>query len=202
MGRIGLEKLVAKIAEKYNLTTNQLVLIGDAALIVHGVINETLKPTLRPTPYQFELMSKGLKVIELKHPVFGKMKLVDKGDYCIITSNEHNLPTWRITEDIGPFRTETLNTVLMYMLLMCDEELNDRIDKCFNNGGFLKLGTWESDVISINGNYYHHPEYYNLLEGDTYTDGQVEWKTRVGIERVNADHIYLEYVGLMYVEPS
>ena len=46
MGRIGIEKLLANLRDTFGYDTNKFTIIGDAAMIMHGAINEVDKPIL------------------------------------------------------------------------------------------------------------------------------------------------------------
>ena len=202
MGRIGIEKLLANLRDTFGYDTNKFTIIGDAAMIMHGVINEVDKPILMVDLLTIQTMAskRGVPLKDSTDEVYGKVQYIDMGNVLIITTSR--LPTYHCVEDIGPFKVETLSTIIM-LLLVGGFANKPKIQKCIDAGGYLLLEAWYSDLTYINNNYSSYPEYYEIIEPDEEGGkSQVMWKTLQGIEAAKGDHIFLEYVGMMYIETN
>lgn len=197
MGRIGLEKLVAHLRDVFGFDTRVFTMVGDAALVLHDVVKEVSKPVLMVCSSVLNTiaMQRGIPVKDSVDEVYGKVLYVDMGDALLIAPVR--LPTFHCTEEVGPFKTETLSTVIMLLLLNGIDKNRDKLIKCFESGGCLLLNAWYSDVDSITINYGQYPEKYDIIDDDVL---EVMWKTLDGIEVAKDDYIFLEYVGMMYVE--
>lgn len=199
MGRIGLEKLVAHLRDVFGYETKSFTLVGDAALVLNEVIKEVDKPVLMVCSSILNSIAtqRGIPVKEVPDEVYGKVKSIDMGTALLITPVR--LPKFHCVEDIGPFKTETLSTVIMLLLLNGIDNNRDKLTKCFERGGTLLLNAWYSDIDSITANYSNYPEKYDIIDDDVL---EVVWKSLDGIEVAKDDHIFLEYVGMMYVETN
>lgn len=203
MGRIGLEKLVANLRDAYGYATNKFTLVGDAALVVHGVIKEVDKPVILVDKEVLISIAKqcGNFINDSTNDVHGKFLMLNV-DAALLISTAH-LPKYHCTEEVGPFTVETLSTIIMLLCVNGIEKNTDKLNKCFENGGYLLLEAWDSDLDPITNNYGKYPEIYQILDdSDEGEANQVMWKSLTGIESAKDDHIFLEYVGMMYVETN
>lgn len=200
MGRIGLEKLLAHLRDVFGHGTNVYTVTGEAALLIHDTPNKCDHPVLLTGKNILDSIAaqRGIDLIETTHEVYGKVHSVQFANVLIISPKR--LPDYHTTEDIGPFKVETLSTVIMSLLVTDMDKNKELLERCFDNGGVLRLEAWSSDLESIENHYSTYPEYFEILEDP---DGsQVIWKTLNGIEVAKNDHIFLEYVGMMYIETN
>lgn len=200
MGRIGLEKLVAHLRDVFGYETNQFTFMGDAALVFHNVIKEVEKPILWVSKSIINSIAtqRGIPLKEYTDEVYGKAHYVEMSNVLIICPA--HMPRYHCCEDIGPFHVETLSTNIMLLLVQNKEHQKGKLKLCFENNGHLLLEAWPSDLESMRIHYDAYPEYYEIIEDDEKP--QVVWKTMEGIEIAKDDHIYLEYIGMMYVDPN
>lgn len=197
MGRIGLEKLLASLRDKYGFKTTDFVITGEAALVIHDVVKEVPKPVIGVTAAMINKISEtsGITINRISNL---KKEELNLGIALLTMTNRK--PDYYTTEVIGPFTVETLNTATMVLLTQDKVKHESLINRCFANGAHLLLEAWPSDVESIEAHYGKYPEYYKLIEDGE--EPEVEWKTLEGIEVAKHDHIFLEYIGMMYVNPS
>lgn len=200
MGRIGLEKLIAKLAEQYGVEAKVLTIVGDAALVYHGVIRECDVPVfLVPFTLLTAISVKsGIQATTVVTSGYGKVHTLVTPTHKLIATDR--LPSYHVTEECFPFNVETLSTIIMNLLKYGIDEKREVLEKAFEHGGYLLLEAWSGDLTSIQDHYREYPEYFEIIEDPEAP--QVMWKTLAGIEVAKDDHIFLEYVGMMYVETN
>lgn len=207
------EMLITDIANRANIKVSQITVNGFSAMVLHGVIEDTERLFISAHEVNFnkilasqEAVGNKVKIENVAHPALGKVKLVRFERFDIMCV--YRIPNWHCTEDLGSYNVETMNTLLFSLLKAKQasvthshtKDLDEKIEKLLERGAYLLLESWSSDLDLIQGQYKAYPQYYSIIEDEEHP--QVMWKTQEGIETCGDDHIFLEYVGMMYIDVS
>lgn len=213
MLRQELEQVLIDIATRANIKVNQITIDGFSAMVFHGVVEDSERLFISAHEVNFNKIidaetaaGKTVKIETVAHPAYGKVKLARFDKYNIICI--YRIPSWHCVVDLGMWNVLSMNALLVSLFKAKQvslshshtADLDEKIESLFKHGAYLLLESWTSDIDMIQSQYRQYPQYFSIIEDEEHP--QVMWKTQEGIETFGDDHIFLEYVGMMYIDVS